>query len=69
MVELTDEILRVALQGLIDHANGGGRVTRRKVTNTLCAAASMLKAMKDHICDGLSDGKFTPGILDEIAGA
>lgn len=68
LVELSDKVLRDALQGLIDHANSGERVTKRTVIATLCAAADHLKAMKDIICEGLTRGEFTPTVLDELAG-
>jgi hypothetical protein len=68
LVELNDALLRAAAQGLIDHANGGGRVTRRTVINTLCGLAQMLTFAKDHITEKMSRGELTPSILDKLAG-
>jgi len=67
LTELTDRLLRDALQGLIDYANAGGRVHRRVVSSTLCNIANKLRFAKDHICQGIGADKFTPTILDELA--
>ena len=68
LVELNDALIRAAAQGLIDHANGGGRVTRRTVINTLCGLSQMLTFLKDHITDKMSRGELTPSVLDKLAG-
>jgi len=69
MVPVTDELLRIACQRLIDEADLGGRVTRRTIINTLCQASTMLKAAKDHITEKMGNDEFTPTLLDKIANA
>ena len=68
LFDLNDEILSAAVQGLIDHANDGGRVTRRMVINTLCGLSNMLVAAKDHITEKMTKGELDPTVLDELAG-
>jgi len=67
IVELTDALLKAACQGLIDHADGGGRVTRRTVISTLCNLSDMLRAAKDTITQKMSKGELSPTVLDKLA--
>lgn len=64
---LTDRLLREAVQGLIDEADSGGRVTRRTVINTLSGLSTLLMNAKDHIREKMSSGELDPTVLDEIA--
>jgi len=67
MVDLSDSLLRAACQGLIDHADEGGMVTRKTVISTFCGLARMLTSAKDHITEKMGENKFTPTLLDKIA--
>lgn len=69
MFDLSNKLLRDACQGLIDHADEDGQVTRKTVISTFCNLARMLTHAKDHITVKMGNGQFTPTVLDKIANA
>jgi len=64
-----DEVVDLALQRLIDHANSGDRVHRRAIIATLCQIGDVLRAVKDIVSERMGKGELIPTVLDEIAGA
>lgn len=65
--EVVDEAVNMVLQAFIDKANKGERIHSKVVSNTCCAIADNLRAVKEGIMERLRADELTPTVLDRLA--
>ena len=61
------EVVEFLLNRLIQHVNGGGRVTRQALIEGFTTAGKMSLRAKGLILQKMNDGDVTPSVLDKLA--